>query len=226
MTKMTQHARCRSAAGFTVLEVLVATLMLGIGLVGIMGMQATSAVANRSTYNTRVATELAESIYERVKRDALEWTASSTPPSESWLMRAYNSRLTVAAELPSTPEEEIGSWTRDSGTFSKLPMMNDLGIQFLNDGTNTSTSVQQTRGQRFCVEYRMNDIVPDEMVQLSVRVLWARTQAGEDRLGGNCEILTDATIAGVRNRLFDSVTVTGTFRRNVLNANATLPPAT
>ena len=250
-----QTTRLAPRAGFTVLEVLVAALALGIGLVGIMGMQASSGVASRTSYNNRVATQLADTIYERIKRDALEWTSTSTPQPGTWLEQAFVNRVDLVDSPPSGESAEIASWTQfrgvvDPGTGAEIAMLNDLGIPgyrgsngILSGGSldpsapgfvpsssagpaAAGLSAQRTRGQRFCAEYRMNDVVADEMVQLAVRVHWPRNVDGEARLSGSCEALSDAGWSrDERARELRTVTVTGTFRKNDLNANAEPPPS-
>ena len=57
---------CNRARGFTMIEVLVAVLLLSLGVLGTVGMQASSLRANREAraqeVGTRMATELAELI--------------------------------------------------------------------------------------------------------------------------------------------------------------------
>lgn len=55
------------SAGFSLLEVLIAVLVLGIGLLGLAGLQATSLRNNLSAYHRSVATQLAYDISDRMR---------------------------------------------------------------------------------------------------------------------------------------------------------------
>lgn len=58
------------AAGFTLLEVLVATFILAIGLLGVASLQATSIRNNQSAYLRSQATILAYDIIERMRANS------------------------------------------------------------------------------------------------------------------------------------------------------------
>ena len=53
--------------GFTLLEVLIAMLVLGVGLLGLAGLQATGLRNNQSAYNRSLATELAYDLADRMR---------------------------------------------------------------------------------------------------------------------------------------------------------------
>lgn len=53
--------------GFTLIEVLIAMLVLAVGLLGLAGLQATSLGHNLSAYNRGQATQLAYDIAERMR---------------------------------------------------------------------------------------------------------------------------------------------------------------
>lgn len=73
---------CRRARGFTLIEVLVAVLVLSLGVLGMVGMQASSLRANREAraqeVGTRMATELAELIRSN-HTQARNRTAAANP---------------------------------------------------------------------------------------------------------------------------------------------------
>jgi len=54
-------------AGFTLIEVLVAMLVLAFGLLGLAGLQATSLGNNQSAYNRSQATQLAYDLADRMR---------------------------------------------------------------------------------------------------------------------------------------------------------------
>jgi type IV pilus assembly protein PilV len=53
--------------GFTLIEVLVAMLVLAVGLLGLAGLQATSLKNNLGTYHRSVATQLAYDMADRMR---------------------------------------------------------------------------------------------------------------------------------------------------------------
>jgi len=54
-------------SGFTLIEVLIAMLVLAVGLLGLAGLQATSLTNNQSAYNRSQATQLAYDIADRMR---------------------------------------------------------------------------------------------------------------------------------------------------------------
>jgi type IV pilus assembly protein PilV len=63
---------CRPAAcgGFTLIEVLVAALVLGIGLLGLAGLQSAGLRGNLSAIQRSMATQLADDIIDRIRANA------------------------------------------------------------------------------------------------------------------------------------------------------------
>jgi type IV pilus assembly protein PilV len=58
------------ALGFTLVEVLVAVLVLAIGLLGLAGLQVTGLRNNQSAYHRSLATQLAYDISDRMRANA------------------------------------------------------------------------------------------------------------------------------------------------------------
>lgn len=56
--------------GFTLIEVLIAMLVLAVGLLGLAGLQASSLSSNQSAYNRSQATQLAYDLADRVRANA------------------------------------------------------------------------------------------------------------------------------------------------------------
>lgn len=54
-------------SGFTLIEILIAMLVLAIGLLGLAGLQATSLRNNQSAYNRSQATQLAYDLADRMR---------------------------------------------------------------------------------------------------------------------------------------------------------------
>lgn len=59
-------------AGFTLIEVLIAMLVLAVGLLGLAGLQATSLKNNLSAYNRGQATQLAYDLADRMRANVAD----------------------------------------------------------------------------------------------------------------------------------------------------------
>jgi type IV pilus assembly protein PilV len=64
---VTRHLAQRRASGFTLIEVLVALIVLSIGLLGVAGMQITGLRANQSAGSRTQASYLADDIIDRMR---------------------------------------------------------------------------------------------------------------------------------------------------------------
>lgn len=77
----TRHARGRRQRGFTLVEVLVALIVLAIGLLGLAQLQARGLKFNQDAYVRSQATTLAYEIIDRMRsnRDSAELYESTDP---------------------------------------------------------------------------------------------------------------------------------------------------
>jgi len=64
--------------GFTLIEVLIAMLVLAVGLLGLAGLQATSLKNNQSAYNRSQATQLAYDLADRMRANVAGKTTYTT----------------------------------------------------------------------------------------------------------------------------------------------------
>jgi prepilin-type N-terminal cleavage/methylation domain-containing protein len=64
-----------SRAGYTLVEVMTAVVVMTIGTTGILAMQGATTRANQDAYESGVAANFAATWLERIKRDARQWTA-------------------------------------------------------------------------------------------------------------------------------------------------------
>ena len=61
------NAKCRASAGFSLLEVLIALVILSVGLLGIAALMSTALKSNSSAYMRTQATALAYNIIDRMR---------------------------------------------------------------------------------------------------------------------------------------------------------------
>lgn len=96
--------------GFTLLEVLVATVILAIGLLAASAMQTTTLTATTASRNTTLAVQLAEEMVDRIRVDA-----GTTPD-------IYNNLNTGSCSSVSntTAQGDCNQW-RDRLQSSELP---------------------------------------------------------------------------------------------------------
>ncbi len=202
-----RHDRC--SAGFTILEVLIGTLILGIGLIGILGMQTSASVANRHSYSMRAATELASTTLERLKRDAIRWTSDpSSLSSTSWLRNGLMAGSEGNWVQPPLPIDATGG----QPTYNDLALPRATGVMVPTDQESFAQ-----RNSRFCIQYRLTWIIQNELARADVRVHWPRTRVGDRLQAGTCGTIPGLTAAQLQNEFF-TVRVTGMARWNQLGA--------
>lgn len=66
-------------AGYTIIEVMMALGVLGVGAVGLMSLQQATTRGNMQARQMTVATEVARSWAERLRRDAVRWNQQGLP---------------------------------------------------------------------------------------------------------------------------------------------------
>lgn len=110
----TRATRSRAGrAGFTLLEVMIAGTVFTIGILGVTYMQSASVRSNQDAYESMVATNFAKQWLERIKRDALNWTAPGTPVAATM----FPTRPVGAATSyfqPDVPLAGSGLWPLDA----------------------------------------------------------------------------------------------------------------
>lgn len=231
--------RVRSDAGFTILEVLVAALMLGIGLVGILALQATATVANRRALETRNAMQVAHTTMERAKVDAIEWTASSAPSPGSTLQQVLLALPGPSTDLSDTNHTGDGDdtavidyTTEEAWTFRQL------GGRFVTQNVMNLPNVEDVQlpggsrpvalrvGADYCVATRAFNVVPNEVVRLDVRVFWPKNRVGAADMNDNCDWFQTGITEDAIEQRFNSVWLSSTVRRNDASGSALLPPST
>jgi type II secretory pathway pseudopilin PulG len=108
----------RARAGFTLVEVMAAGAVFLIGILGVSYMQSASVRSNQDAYESMVATNFAKLWLERIKRDALSWTAPGVPASAAMFPArpaAPGAQSYFAPGLPGAmPANGSGLWPLDA----------------------------------------------------------------------------------------------------------------
>ena len=103
-------------SGFTLIEVLIAMIILAVGLLGLAGLQATSLRNTQSAYNRSQATQLALSISARQTRANVADARLSVDANP----------LTASAYLGAVPGAAIANCTLAAGCTPAQMAQNDL----------------------------------------------------------------------------------------------------
>lgn len=145
-------------AGFTLIEVLIAMLVLAVGLLGLAGLQATSLRNNQSAYNRSQAIQLAYDLADRMRANVVgagTYTAI-IPPS---MAVAQADCLTVSATCTTAAmaQNDLFEWSNavtttlpsGAGTITVAAGVYTIAITWDDDqdGDNTNNPNFQTSFQ-------------------------------------------------------------------------------
>ncbi|MET0286230.1 MAG: prepilin-type N-terminal cleavage/methylation domain-containing protein [Polyangiales bacterium] len=172
-------------AGYTLIEVMTAVVVMTIGASGIVAMQGAAVRANQDANETTNAVNFASTWIERIKRDGRRWnaTGSADLANTQWLQSALTN--------PATPP-----WFVPTSLLAPEQPAADLY------GYDTSSEfITQNNGDplaNFCVNLRMtvvqslnplnsfNPASEANAVRADVRVWWFRNASDTDRSSRTC----------------------------------------
>ncbi|TRW92786.1 type IV pilus modification protein PilV [Candidatus Methylobacter oryzae] len=140
-------------SGFTLIEILIAALVLAVGLLGLAGLQAASIKNNLSAYNRSQATQLAYDMADRMRANKNE---SLDPASGSVI--AASTYLTIAPTSAAAQAscETVTGCTRAQMAQNDLFQWNAALAGTLPSGTGTITVVAATRVFTITVSWKDN----------------------------------------------------------------------
>lgn len=146
--------RCKSKAGYTVIELVMAMAVFAIGVTGVAAMQSATTVSNRHAKNIAIASAIAKTWQEELAVDATVWTATNAASLQqtSWV-QLVNGAGNGAWVLPAT----VGT----------------MGATF--DALGNFTAVQANTV--FCAHIRLTRLIQTQgsgLVRADVRVFWPR----------------------------------------------------
>ncbi len=166
-------------AGFTMIEVMLAVLIMIIGLVGIMAMQVVAIQANGTARDLTEATNVAEHFVALLQQDGSSWNGGGTLDGTLYLQHVNTNPDTWMA-VDAEP-------------------MNVLGVP-----RDALAGMKGAGRAKYCVAYKLQWGVQGSVITGFVRVFWPRVSSTQTTAGcgsGAGVSLTDldtkATSSGV-----------------------------
>jgi type IV pilus assembly protein PilV len=174
----------RSARGYTVVELLMALAVFGIGVVGVIAMQKVTSTSNRHAKNLATATHIAQSWLERLAVDATRWDQSHTLAATTTWLKAAQPLANATWQLPAA----------DTVTELFGPGFGALGQPLPAPGSAGEIV--------FCTHLRLTYLIDpasqpgNGLIRAEVRVFWPRD--GEPYANGAdyCDAGANATNIG------------------------------
>ena len=165
MKTLTSHTktRCRTlVGGYTVVELMMALAVFGIGVSGIIAMQKVAAAANQHSRALSIATNIAQAWQDQLNMDASLSNRLNGFANTNWLNSVGGANLRA-------------NWSRPNynANLGIGAAFDALG-QALDD-TNASLANAQ-----FCVHVQLTRLYPAavgiDVIRTEVRVIWPRTE--------------------------------------------------
>ena len=153
----------RKAAGFTIIELLIAIVILSVGFIAVYTMQVLVVEGNINSAQMAEATALGERWVEILRREALRWNAAT----------GFNNCCQLS-ELMSPAN--LNSWQRP---VNNPPCVYPGNAGMVN-GENVDVTLanpQHRLDQRYCIWLRGDYVVStgQRVARVEVRVLWPKT---------------------------------------------------
>jgi type IV pilus assembly protein PilV len=167
-----RRARRHSRSGFTLIEAMIAMLILAVGVLGIASMQTATTGATKAGQDFSHAQGLAERMIELLRTDGLRWTSSGALSTATRFL---------SAALPATQGAGAQSaWT----TIPNNAIVATLGGSKVdrNFAPDTQGSPDWAIGFRYCVYYRTAWVSPPNALRADVRIAWARDSGDNTKL--------------------------------------------
>lgn len=123
--KIKMQKGVRLSSGFTLIEVLIAVVLLAIGLLGLAGLQASALRNNQNAYFRSVATQFAYNIADRIRANRVEAKrgSASTYLNSPTDAKSKATCLTTAGCTPAEmAENDLYLW--NLGLTKELPLGN------------------------------------------------------------------------------------------------------
>lgn len=151
----------RTERGFTIIEVMIAGVVLAVGLLAMMAMQIAFIQGTSAANDVSVGTFVAEKTAQRIEGEAVNWNSYSPNLGGS------NTPMLNAL----TSNGNLGQWTLLYGgypvTHEAIPTAPAMAVD---------NPASRELNARFCVDGRADWQVPGRVLVGQIRVTWATNQ--------------------------------------------------
>lgn len=127
------HTQTKSSNGFTLIEVLVAIVVLSIGLLGLAGLQVAGMKNNHNAYQRSQATVLAYDIADRMRANIPGVTSGSYDNQGTSASTTANCLTTTGCSTAEMAEHDLAEW--NTTLAASLP--NGEGVVCLDEDADT-----------------------------------------------------------------------------------------
>jgi len=164
LTPRTQtRCPCRAlAAGYTVVELMMALAVFGIGVSGIIAMQKVAAAANQHSRALSIATNIAQAWQDQLNMDASLSNRLNGFANTNWFKSVSGTNLQATWSRPSY-DTNLG-----------------IGAAFDALGQPLSDAGASLANAQFCVHVQLTRLYPTsvgiDVIRTEVRVIWPRTE--------------------------------------------------
>ncbi len=174
---MQNSIHIRRQSGFTLIEILVSALVLGIGLVGVAALQGVSLKNNQSTFMRSQAATLAYDLADRMRANLTGANAGAYDPGTAAI--DANCTTTTGCSPANLARHDLAEWnaaiatllpaaqgfvcidsTPNDGTGAGDPQCDGAGTQFAvklwwDDDRDGATTVDPTNNERLAVSFQL-----------------------------------------------------------------------
>lgn len=161
---ITRHSpQRRRQSGFTLLEVMMALTVLGIGMLGIVALQTSTIGATQDAQSFTVANTVARTWVERLQRDAQRWNHPSTFSSATDL--GTTAWLQNVTAIPN-------QWFRPAMVPLLEPTASPAFDRLGRDISLADTVMMQNENI-YCTHLRLRQLYPT-LIKAEIRVFWKK----------------------------------------------------
>lgn len=155
--------------GFTLVEVMVSLGVMTIGAMAVLGMQQQIIRGNVHARQITTATQIAQNVIERLKMDAVAWTAPGVPTATRYLNNVAPGAIGAFTTIPFITTTAFGNTLMQSNAFDYYG--DDLDMQ-----------AGSPPGLFYCASNRLSFVFNNNrIIRADVRVWWAREGFGAIR---------------------------------------------
>jgi len=142
-------------SGFTLVEVLVAALLLSIGLIGLAGLQAASLANNQSSFMRSQVTSLAYDLADRMRSNIIGSNANAYVPTNAAMVATCQS--TAGCSPVQLAQNDLAEW--NAAITAYLPMGQGWVCidSTPNDGASAANPQCDGTGTQFTVKIWWDD---------------------------------------------------------------------